>query len=55
MRPDMHEIGERDVASWPLANGDTLKLRICHKTGEFLDLRRWYKDAGGCFIVRVVY
>lgn len=44
----MHGTGERDVAAWPLANGETLKLRICHyKSQEFLDLRRWYRDVGG--------
>ena len=44
----MHGAGERDIATWPLANGELLKLRLCYyKSREFLDLRRWYKDDAG--------
>ena len=48
MRPAQHGAGEQDIATWPLANGEALKLRICHyKDREFIDLRRWYRDADG--------
>ena len=48
MRPAQHGTGEREIASWVLGNGETLKLRICHyKHQEFIDLRRHYRDADG--------
>ena len=43
MRPAQHGGGERTIRDWPLANGETLRLRICeYKSAQFADLRRWY-------------
>lgn len=48
MRPATYGPGEETIQSWPLSNGQQLRLTTCYfKTSKFLDLRRWWRDATG--------
>ena len=48
LRPAQHGAGERTIQDWELANGETLRLRLCnYKHATYCDLRRWYQTEGG--------
>lgn len=48
MRSAQHGEGEQTLASWELANGQQLRLRVVqYKRQRFLDLRRWFRADDG--------